>query len=123
VGAPVPEAAPGGPLNLTHLPDGRSIGDTAVMVALTARPAGTIRRHCHRLDDGYDIAACTETLATAPDPLLLTARQAQQYLGIPSGTVYSWASRRQLHSLAHDGNGRPLYDVADLLRLNEGDQP
>jgi hypothetical protein len=110
-------------LKLQHLPDGRSIGDTQVLVALTARPAGTIRRHCQRLDDGYDIQACTELLATAPDVLLLTARQAQQYLGIPSGTVYSWASRRRLHSLDYDGNGRPLYDVADLLQLREGETP
>jgi hypothetical protein len=110
-------------LNLTHLPDGRSIGDTQVLVALTARPAATVRKHCQREQDGYDVQACTELLATAPDPLLLTARQAQQYLGIPSGTVYSWASRRQLHSLDHDRNGRPLYDVADLLRLNQGETP
>lgn len=114
-------------MNLTHLPDGRSIGDTAVMVALTARPAGTIRRHCHRLDDGYDVQACTELLATTPDVLLFTTRQAQEYLGIPAGTVRSWACRvaqTGLRALDYDKNGRALYDVTELLELRDrGETP
>jgi hypothetical protein len=105
------------------MPDGRSIGDTNVLVALTARPAATIRRHCEREPDGYDVARCTEVLADAVDPIVMTARQAEQYLGIPSGTVYSWAGRRQVRSLDHTAEGRPLYDVGDLLRLRQGDQP
>jgi hypothetical protein len=107
-------------LNLTHLPDGRSIGDTQVLVALTARPAAAVRRHCHRDEHGYDIDTATAVLAEVPDPILLTARQAEQYLGIPSGTVYSWAGRRQLFSLDHTDDGRqPLYDVGDLLKLRQ----
>lgn len=107
-------------MKLQHLPDGRSVGDTDVMVALTTRSAAAVRRHCPRSADGYDIHACTEALSGAADPVLLTARQAQQYLGIPSGTVYSWASRSLLRSLDHDPLGRPLYDVGDLLRLRGG---
>jgi hypothetical protein len=109
-------------LKLEHLPDGRSIGDTNVLVALTARPAAAVRRHCRRSDDGYDIDTATAVLAEVPDPILLTARQAEQYLGIPSGTVYSWAGRRQVRSLDHDDAGRPLYDVGDLLKLRRGDE-
>lgn len=104
-------------MNLTHLPDGRSVGDTHVLVALTARPPAAVRRHCPRTEAGYDVQVCTEVLAAQPDPILLTARQAEQYLGIPSGTVYSWASRGLLRSLDHTPDGRPLYDVGDLLRL------
>lgn len=114
-------------MNLTHLPDGRSIGDTQVLVALTARPAGTIRKHCRREPGGYDIAACTELLATSPDPLLLTTRQAQEYLGIPAGTVRSWACRvaqTGLRALDYDRNGRALYDVTELLELRDrGETP
>jgi hypothetical protein len=108
-------------LKLEHLPDGRSVGDTSVLVALTARPAATIRRHCPRDEHGYDVAECEQLLTAAPDPILLTARQAEQYLGIPSGTVYAWASRRRLRSLDHTPDGRPLYDVGDLLKLRGGD--
>lgn len=109
-------------MNLTHLPEGRSIADTAVLVALAARPAATIRRHCHRDVGGYDVQACTEQLADVGDPIVVTARQAEQYLGIPSGTVYSWHSRRALRSLDHTDDGRPLYDVGDLLRLRQGER-
>lgn len=108
-------------MKLQHLPDGRTIADTAVLVALTARPAAAVRKHCHRDVGGYDVQACTEQLADVGDPIVVTARQAEQYLGIPSGTVYSWASRRLLRSLDHTPDGRPLYDVGDLLRLR-GDQ-
>lgn len=111
-------------MNLLHLPDGRSMGDTQVLVALTARPAAAVRKHCRRDEHGYDVQACTEQLAVVPDPILLTARQAEQYLGIPSGTVYSWASRSKstgLRSLDHTDSGQPLYDVGDLLKLREGD--
>jgi hypothetical protein len=107
-------------LKLLHL-DGRSIGDTQVLVALTARPAAAVRRHCPRDEHGYDIDASTAVLADVPDPILLTARQAEQYLGIPSGTVYSWAGRQQVRSLDHTDDGRPLYDVGDLLKLRQGD--
>jgi hypothetical protein len=109
-------------LILQHLPDGRSVGDTHALAALTARPAAAVRRHCPRDEAGYDVQTCTALLDGEPDPVLVTARQAQQYLGIPSGTVYSWASRGALRSLDHTPDGRPLYDVADLLRLR-GETP
>ena len=111
-------------MKLLHLPDGRSIGDTNVLVALTARPAAAVRRHCHRLHDGYDIAACTETLDGAPDPILVSAPEAETWLKIPKGTVYSWAGRGRLRALDHSPDGRqPLYDVGDLLELREKGTP
>lgn len=51
--------------------------------------------------------------------VLLTARHAQQYLGIPAGTVYSWASRGALRPLDRDEHGRPRYLLAHLLELRE----
>lgn len=55
--------------------------------------------------------------------VLLTARQAQQYLGIPAGTVYSWASRGGLRALDRDSLGRPRYSVGDLLHLRTTGDP
>lgn len=50
----------------------------------------------------------------------LTAAQAQQYLGIPAGTVRSWRSRGELRPFDRDRLGRPRYSADDLLRLQEG---
>lgn len=101
-----------------HLPDGRTIADTQALVALTGRPVHAIRRHCPREDRGYDVARCETALLAQPDPIVLTAAQAQIYLGIPAGTIYSWVSRGQLAPLDRRA-GRPVYDVADLTRLKE----
>lgn len=106
---------------LQHLPDGRMIGDTQLMAALTARPPATVRRHCPRSEHGYDVRACEAILHEADDPVLLTARQAEQYLAIPAGTVRSWACRGDLRSYDHTAAGRPMYDVGELLALREGD--
>lgn len=106
-------------MKLRHLDDGRSLADTQTMAALTARPPAAVRRYCTRELLGYDVTTCTRQLAGTPDPVTLSARQAQQYLGIPANTVYQWAYRRRLHSCDHDERGRPLYDVDDLMRLKE----
>jgi hypothetical protein len=103
-----------------HLPDGRTVMDTQALAAITARPPALIRRHCTRDDTGrYDARACPETLAPLPDPVLLTAAQAGQYLGIPPGTVRSWAGRGQLRAWDRDRAGRPLYDADDLRNLRD----
>ena len=96
---------------ITHAPDGRTIADTSAMAALTGRPTYAVRRHCHRMPAGYDVAACETQLLAQPDPVVLTAAQAHTYLGIPAGTIYSWVSRGQLAPLDR-ADGRPVYDVA-----------
>jgi len=101
-----------------HLPDGRTIADTAAMAALTGRPVHAIRRHCPREPRGYDVARCETALLAQPDPIVLTARDAEQYMGIPTGTIYSWVSRGQLAPLDRR-DGRPVYDVVDLTKLKE----
>lgn len=103
---------------ITHAPDGRTIADTAAMAALTGRPAHAVRRHCPREDRGYDVAHCETVLLAQPDPVVLTAAQAERYMGIKAGTIYSWVSRGQLAPLDRCA-GRPVYDVADLTRLQE----
>src|SRR5690606_3190206 len=95
---------------LQHLPDGRIIGDTQLMAALTGRPPATVRVHCPRHELGYDVRECEAILHEADDPVLLTARQAEQYLAIPAGTVRAWACRGALRSRDHNPAGRPLYD-------------
>lgn len=101
---------------ITHAPDGRTIADTSAMAALTGRPTYAVRRHCHRMPAGYDVAACETQLLAQPDPVVLTAAQAHTYLGIPRGTIRSWVHRGQLAPLA-TVDGWPAYDVTDLDRL------
>jgi hypothetical protein len=101
-----------------HLPDGRTIADTQALVALTGRPVHAIRRHCPREDRGYDVARCETALLAQPDPIVLTAHEAARYMGIPGGTVRSWASRGLLRPLG-ERDGWPAYDVADLARLRD----
>lgn len=103
---------------ITHAPDGRTIADTSALAALTGRPAHAVRRHCPREPDGYDVARCETALLAQPDPVVLTAAQAERYLGIKAGTIYSWVSRGQLAPLDRCA-GRPVYDVTDLTRLQE----
>ena len=81
---------------LQHLPDGRTIGDTQLMAALTGRPPAAVRVHCPRGEHGYDVRECEAILREADDPVVLTARQAEQYLAIPAGTVRAWACRGML---------------------------
>lgn len=51
--------------------------------------------------------------------LLYTAADAQRELGIPAGTVRSWASRERLWSYGLDLAGRPMYRGQDLIRLRD----
>src|SRR5690606_569608 len=104
-----------------HRHDDRTIGEPMLMPALTGRSPATVRRHCPRHANGYDVRQCEAILREADDPVLLTARQAEQYLAIPAGTVRAWACRGKLRPLDHTPAGRPRYDVADLIRLREGD--
>ena len=107
-------------MHVEHLPNGRTIVDTAAMAALARRPPAAIRQHCTRSTAGYDADACTVQLDGAPDPILLTAAQAWQYLGIRAGTIRSRASRRQLRALDRNEHGHPLYALTDLDQLPKG---
>lgn len=95
------------------------MADTMAIATLYARPAATVRRHCQRHAQGYDVKMCEHTLIDAPDLILITARDAQLYLHIPAGTVRAWACRGAIRSYEHTAQGRPMYDVGDLLRLKE----
>lgn len=106
-------------MKVDQLPDGRTIADTAALAAVTARSRYTIRRHCPRETDGYDVATAETILAQVQEPVLLTTPDIWRYLGIPAGTVYSWASRGVLRSYDRDGRGRPLYDAADIAALHD----
>ena len=102
---------------VTHTPHG-TIADTAAMHAITGRSAWSIRATCERAPDGYDVAGCTAQLAADPyEPTLLTATQAQRFLGVPAATVRSWAARGRLVSHDRDARGFALYDAAVIARL------
>lgn len=104
-----------------HLVDGRTVADTAALAALTARPAHTVRKHCDRSADGYDVAQCIAALDGQPDPIVYPgSRLAAAAVGVSDGTVRSWAGRRKLRHLGRDPSGRPLYDLDDLQRLAGG---
>lgn len=49
--------------------------------------------------------------------VLLSAVDAQRYLGINAATVRSWAHRGRLYSYGLDAHDRPMYDVCDLTEL------
>ena len=103
-------------MRIDHL-YGRSVADTAAMVALTRRTPWAVRTLCERDEEGYDIDTCTATLQANPHHgRLMTAADAQKYLGVPANRVYQWAYRSELRAVdTHDG--RPVYLVEDLLRL------
>lgn len=101
---------------------GRSVADTAALAALTRRSAWSVRtlcpRDCDPPDPGYDVDTCTLILQAHPgEPPLLTAVQAEQYLGVPAGKVRVWAYRGRLVSHQTDGRGNPLYDAAKIAEL------
>lgn len=50
-------------------------------------------------------------------PTLVIAAEAQRLLGIAAGTIRQWARRRKLWARGLDQHGRPMYAVADLMRL------
>lgn len=104
-------------LIITHLPHG-TVADTAAMTAITGRSAWAVRSLCVRGAHGYDVAACSAHLRTdLYEPVLLTAAQAAHFLGVPAGTVRSWANRGRLASHDRDGFGRPLYDAVRIAEL------
>lgn len=102
---------------IIHTP-AATVADTAAMRAITGRSAWSIRATCPRTPVGYDVAACTAHLhADLYEPVLLTAAQAAYFLGVPAGTVRSWANRGRLASHDRDGFGRPLYDAVRIAEL------
>lgn len=92
------------------------LSDTGQMAALTGRAPATIRALCGHLrrPGGYDYETCVSVLEGEPDPV--TTAEAQRYLGIPAGTIWSWVSRGLLDPV--DRVGRvPRYRVSDLVVL------
>lgn len=112
-----PRAHGGRGLIIIHTP-GATVADTAAMRAITGRSAWSIRSTCPREPAGYDVAECSAQLRAEPyEPPLITAAQAQRYLGVSAGTVRSWANRGRLVSHDRDGSGRPLYDALRIAEL------
>jgi hypothetical protein len=102
----------------------RTLADTQAISALFGRPAAAVRSYCTRTREGYDVHQAELALDGKPDPITMTAREAEQYLGIPRGTVRSWASRRLIRSKDHTPDrGLPKYDVQELLQLRERGEP
>lgn len=50
---------------------------------------------------------------------LFSAAEAEVALGIPAGTVRSWASRKRIYPYGLDERHRPLFDRDDLVRLRD----
>ncbi len=46
---------------------------------------------------------------------VITASEAERYLGIPAETVRSWARRGHIHPVGIAGRGRRWYRLADIL--------
>lgn len=55
---------------------------------------------------------------TPPDDRrVITATEAHRELGIPAGTVRSWASRRLIFAVSIGRDGQRWYRLADILAL------
>lgn len=106
-------------------PDGtvRTVGDTGGVHAVTGRPLATIRVVCRELrgPDGYDVELCERALRDC-EVVVLTASEAQRYLGIPANRIYQWVFRQVLAPVGRDGR-RPQYLLSDLQRLNGDHAP
>lgn len=99
-------------------PDGRTLLDREALSALLGRTPETIARHCTPEPCGrYDAQRAERELTGVPDVVPVTAREAHRYLGIPAGTVRSWASRERLAAVGERGR-QALYDAADLAALH-----
>lgn len=48
---------------------------------------------------------------------VITAAEAEQYLGIPAATVRKWASRGRVHSVGIAHRGQRWYRLRDILDL------
>lgn len=95
------------------------VRDTQQLHAITGRAPATIRLVCRDLrgPTGYAYPDALERLDTnRADPVVLTAAQAEQYLGIPANRVYQWAHVGLIRPVDRDGRS-PLYLVDDLIRL------
>lgn len=102
---------------IVPLDDGRILADRQMLAELLKRSVETVARHCTPEPTGlYDADRAQAALDGAPDVVPLTAREAQQYLGIAPGTVRSWASRGRIHAVGRRGH-QALYDAADLASL------
>jgi hypothetical protein len=60
--------------------------------------------------DGYDTGPIT-----GPIRYLMSAPEAEHYLGIPQATIRTWHHRKLIHPHGLDSRRRPLFDVRDLV--------
>lgn len=96
--------------------------DTGPMAAVVGRSPEAVRAYCVREDGGYDVDACEKALRKRPgDPVLLTAAEAEQYLGIPANRIYQWVFRRWLRSVGR--RGRCLLFAEEHLSRLAGKRP
>lgn len=95
------------------------VRDTQQLHIITGRPPTAIRLVCRDLrgPDGYAYPDALERLdANRADPVVLTATQAEQYLGIPANRIYQWLHVGLITPIDHDGRS-PLYLADDLVQL------
>lgn len=99
-----------------HQP-GRTLLDRHALAALLGRSPETIARHCTPQPCGrYDAELAERQLDGAPDVVPITAGEAHRYLGVPPGTIRSWASRGRLAAVGARGR-QALYDAVQLATL------
>jgi excisionase family DNA binding protein len=59
-------------------------------------------------------------MRTPDDRRVITAREAAESLGIPAGTVRSWASRGDLFAVSIGRDGQRWYLLSDVMNLGFG---
>jgi hypothetical protein len=59
---------------------------------------------------------------TTLDRRVITAREAEQTLGIPASTIRAWASQERIHAVSIDANRERWYRLADVIELRSTTQ-
>lgn len=66
------------------------------------------------------LAVTRQTANEAPlDRRVVTAREAQDMLGIPAGTIRGWASQGRLFAVSIGERGERWYKLTDVLALRD----
>lgn len=103
------------------------VRDTQQLHAITGRHRATIRTLCAHLrgPDGYAYPDAVGVLDAQPhgEVVLVTAAQAEQYLGIPASTIRRWWLDGDLHHADLDERGTRRYLPDDLRRLADRPPP
>lgn len=96
------------------------VRDTQQLHAITGRQHATIRVVCRHLrgPGGYTYPDALELLDAHQDGevVLLTAAEAERWMRIPAGTIYSWASRGMIRPVDEQGRG-PRYRADQLATI------